>query len=52
MAPRLEHSRKPDLFYETVDRFVGAVPRVELFARRQWPNWRCFGNELTSQEAR
>lgn len=45
-APRLEHSRKPDLFYEHVDAFVGSVPRVELFARRQWKNWLCIGNEM------
>ncbi len=45
-APRLEHSRKPDLFYERVDQFVGSVPRVELFARRQWKNWLCLGDEM------
>lgn len=45
-APRFEHSRKPDKFYETVDRFVGMVPRAELFARRQWPGWVCFGDEV------
>jgi N6-adenosine-specific RNA methylase IME4 len=48
-APRLEHSRKPDAFYRHVDRFVGAVPRVELFARRQWPNWRCLGPEMPAE---
>ena len=46
LAPRLEHSRKPDEFYRTVDTFVGSVHRVELFARRQWPNWTCFGDEV------
>lgn len=45
MAPRLEHSRKPDEFYRMVDRLV-AGPKVEMFARRQWPGWRCSGNEL------
>jgi N6-adenosine-specific RNA methylase IME4 len=41
-----EHSRKPDEFYRVVDSFVGSVHRVELFARRPWPNWTCFGNEM------
>lgn len=45
-APRLEHSRKPDAFYQRVDDLVGGVHRVELFARRQWKNWTCLGNEM------
>lgn len=45
-SPRLEHSRKPDAFYEHVDQFVGGVHRVELFARRPWKNWTCLGNEM------
>lgn len=44
-APRLEHSRKPDRFYEIVDAFAPG-PKVELFARRQWPGWTCLGNEM------
>lgn len=51
LAPRLEHSRKPAAFYEAVDSFVGDVPKVELFARRQWPGWTCFGDEMPSQSA-
>lgn len=49
-APRLEHSRKPDLFYEAVDEFAGDVPKVELFARRQWKDWACFGDEMPGVE--
>lgn len=51
LAPRLEHSRKPDEFYRVVDRFVGDVPRVELFARRQWPDWTCLGDQAPELEA-
>lgn len=51
LEPRGEHSAKPAEFYRRVDRLVGAVPRVELFARRQWPNWRCFGNEMPEKAA-
>lgn len=46
-APRTEHSRKPDRFYEIVDELV-AGPIVELFARRQWPRWTCLGAEMPS----
>lgn len=49
-APRLEHSRKPDRFYEIVD-LLAPGPTVELFARRQWPGWTCLGNEMPTVEA-
>ncbi len=44
-AQRLEHSRKPDAFYEAVDRLFHG-PVLELFARRQWKSWVCCGDEL------
>lgn len=41
------HSSKPDEFYRTVNRFVGAQARiVELFARRQQPGWTCLGDQM------
>jgi N6-adenosine-specific RNA methylase IME4 len=46
-APRLEHSRKPDRFYEIVDELVPG-PVAELFARRQWPGWTCVGDQMPS----
>src|SRR5690606_37065401 len=49
-APRLEHSRKPDRFYEIVDAFAPG-PTAELFARRQWKQWMCIGDELPTQGA-
>lgn len=48
-AARLEHSRKPDRFYEIVDEFAPG-PVVELFARRQWRNWTCLGHEMQALE--
>jgi N6-adenosine-specific RNA methylase IME4 len=48
-APRLEHSRKPDKFFEIVERLFPLSPdhaHVELFARRHRPGWSCFGDEL------
>lgn len=48
-APVGRHSVKPDEFFEIVERLVGDVPRVELFARKRRPGWTCYGNELTGE---
>jgi len=44
MAPRREHSRKPDEQYGLIERLVGG-PYVELFARQARPGWDCWGNQ-------
>lgn len=43
-APKTGHSRKPDLFYEMVER-VSPGPYLELFARRRRYGWDVWGNE-------
>jgi hypothetical protein len=45
-APIREHSRKPDEVRARIDRLVGDVPRIELFAREQAPGWHAWGDEL------
>jgi N6-adenosine-specific RNA methylase IME4 len=45
IEPRREHSRKPDCVHERIERLV-AGPYLELFARRERPNWTCWGNEI------
>jgi N6-adenosine-specific RNA methylase IME4 len=45
VAPRREHSRKPDEQYERIERFCDG-PRLELFARQRRPGWISLGNEL------
>ena len=45
MAPRREHSRKPDEVYGRIEQLV-AGPYVELFARQRWPGWHAWGNEI------
>ena len=45
VAPRREHSRKPDEIYERIERLVGG-PYLEMFARQQRPGWDQFGNEV------
>lgn len=44
LAPRREHSRKPDQQYERIERLFGAdTPRIELFARQRMPGWDAWG---------
>lgn len=44
IAPRREHSRKPDGIHERIERLV-AGPYCELFARQRRSGWDCWGNE-------
>lgn len=44
IAPRRQHSRKPDGIHERIERLV-AGPYCELFARQRRPGWDCWGNE-------
>lgn len=44
IAPRREHSRKPDGIHERIERLV-AGPYCELFARQKRKGWDVWGNE-------
>lgn len=44
IAPRRQHSRKPDGVHERIEQLVTG-PYLELFARTERPGWRCWGNE-------
>jgi len=44
IAPRREHSRKPDGIHERIERLVSG-PYLELFARQRRPKWDCWGNQ-------
>jgi len=46
LAPVREHSRKPDAQYALIDRLYPNTRRLELFARRRWPGWDVWGNEI------
>lgn len=37
-SPAREHSRKPDVQYERIERMYQG-PYLELFARQRWPGW-------------
>jgi N6-adenosine-specific RNA methylase IME4 len=45
VAPRREHSRKPDEFFPRVERYCGG-PRLELFARERREGWTAWGNDV------
>ena len=44
LAPRREHSEKPDTFYDIVQH-MSPGPYLDVFARKQRMGWDCFGNE-------
>ena len=46
IAPRREHSRKPDEIRQRIERLV-AGPYLEMFARTTTPGWDVWGNETT-----
>jgi len=45
-APLRAHSQKPDEIAARIERLVGDVPKIELFARTRRPGWSCWGDEL------
>jgi N6-adenosine-specific RNA methylase IME4 len=47
IAPRRQHSRKPDEIHDRIERLV-AGPYLELFARRRRPGWTAWGNEVAA----
>lgn len=45
-APRREHSRKPDEFYDMVEKLCPNMKKLELFARETRSGWDSWGNEV------
>jgi N6-adenosine-specific RNA methylase IME4 len=46
LSPRRQHSRKPDEFYERVERYA-AGPRLEMFAREHREGFTAWGDQTT-----
>lgn len=44
VAPKREHSRKPDEIYDRIEAYC-AGPYLEMFARQSRPGWTSWGNE-------
>lgn len=51
MERRREHSRKPDRLHRDLDLMYPGRPKCELFARRPFDGWDCWGNQLAASEA-
>lgn len=51
VAPRREHSRKPDEQYTRIEALYPTRRRLEMFARRRRTGWAAWGNEIRQQEA-
>ena len=45
-SPVEEHSKKPAIVRELIEKLVGKLPRVELFARGNADGWDAWGNEI------
>lgn len=50
LAPREEHSTKPQIFRDHILSLYGDRSRVELFARKEVTGWDRWGNECPSNE--
>jgi len=51
VAPRREHSRKPDDQYRRIEAMYSG-PRIELFARQAWPGWDTWGLDAEGLQTR
>lgn len=45
-SPIREHSRKPDETRDRISELCGNVPKIELFARKDFDGWDCWGDEV------
>lgn len=45
IEPRREHSRKPEQFYDRVEKY-SAGPYLDMFSRQARPGWSAWGNEV------
>jgi N6-adenosine-specific RNA methylase IME4 len=48
-VPRGDHSVKPDIFAEHIERLYPNVPKLEMFSRKKRPGWDVWGNEVSSE---
>lgn len=46
LAPRMEHSRKPDEVHRRIEALYPKASKCEVFARRKVSGWDCVGNEV------
>ena len=46
LAPKTEHSAKPDAVQERIEAMYPTARKLELFARRRRPGWDAWGDEV------
>lgn len=46
VAPRTEHSEKPEEFYSIIEKMYPELERKELFARKERKGWSSWGNQI------
>lgn len=51
LAPRQEHSAKPETMQDRLELMYPTASKAEYFARRHRAGWDCFGNELGNWQA-
>jgi len=49
-SPIRGHSRKPDETYNLIERLMGKLPRIELFARTKMEGWDSWGDEVPTEQ--
>jgi N6-adenosine-specific RNA methylase IME4 len=50
-SPRGKHSEKPVCVYRTIESMYPDLPKIELFARKQYPRWSVWGNQATEKRS-
>ncbi len=45
-SPRSEHSKKPEIFYEIIEKMFPDLPKIELFCREAREGWGAWGNQV------
>jgi N6-adenosine-specific RNA methylase IME4 len=46
LAPRHQHSRKPEEVYDIIEKMAPEVQKLEMFARNERPGWTSWGNQV------
>jgi N6-adenosine-specific RNA methylase IME4 len=41
-----QHSRKPEIAYEIIERLYPDTQKLEMYARKMRENWDCWGDEV------
>jgi len=49
LSKRRGHSRKPDEAYVKIEKLLGNLPRIELFARTKRYGWDAWGNQVPKE---